>query len=74
MFLRLKAYAVAAGAFLMIVLGAWTAGTLRGRKKAKQRAKDDYIKTRKEIDEADVANSSDDARSKLRERQSKRNL
>jgi len=74
MFARLKLYAMAAGAFIVALLGAWVMGRREGRQRARDKARDAWIDTRKRMDAADTANDASSARDWLRERQSKRDM
>jgi hypothetical protein len=70
--MRLKAAAVAVVGALLALAGVYIAGRKDGRQKAAQDAAEDYIQTRKRMDNAEKPTDPEAARAWLRERQSKR--
>jgi hypothetical protein len=51
---RLKVYAALIGLFITTLAATWFGGRMTGAANAKSKQKDDYIDTRKRMDEVDV--------------------
>jgi dienelactone hydrolase len=68
MMLRLKLWAAAAGAFLMALAAFWFGGRKSAQADAKRKEAEDYVDTRKRIDEVARMSDADAARDWLRER------
>ena len=74
-FLMGSRIARAIGAALIAVLGVLTFGAVKKREGKREARTEDYIKTRKEMDDAEIhGNDPDAARRFLHERQSNRDL
>jgi hypothetical protein len=65
---RLKVYAALIGLFITTLAATWFGGRMAGTAKVKLKQKDDYIETRKRMDEADKFSDADSARDWLRDR------
>ena len=65
---RLKIWLAGAGVFIVALLSIWFGGKKAGRDAAKLEEQDDYIETRKRMDETDVGDDPDMARRWLHER------
>jgi hypothetical protein len=66
--IRLKLWAAAAGAFLMALAAIWFGGRKSAQADAKRKEAEDYVDTRKRIDEVGRMSDADAARDWLRER------
>lgn len=65
---RLKLWLAGIGVFIVALLSIWFGGKKAGQTDAKLEEQDDYIETRKRIDETDVGDDPDMARRWLHER------
>lgn len=68
MIVRLKLWLAGIGAVAIALLSIWFGGRKAGQTDAKMEAQDDYITTRKRMDEAHVGDDPDMARRWLHER------
>lgn len=68
MMLRLKLWLAAAGAFIVALFAAYWNGRRDGKANAEVRELNEYIETRKRIDEVDLGDDPDMARRFLHER------
>ena len=68
MIVRLKLWLAGIGAVVIALLSIWFGGKKAGRTDAKMEAQDDYITTRKRMDEVYVGDDPDMARRWLHER------
>lgn len=66
--LRIKIWLAAAGAFIVALLSIWFGGKKAGKNAAKAEELNEYIETRKRMDEADLGDDPDMARRFLHER------
>ena len=65
---RLKVYAALIGLFITTLAATWFGGRMTGAAKVKSKQKDDYIDTRKRMDEVDVGDDPAVLRDWLRDR------
>lgn len=68
MMLRIKIWLAAAGAVVLALLSTWLGGRRSAKTAAKAKELNEYVETRKRIDEVDGDRNSDDDRDWLRDR------
>lgn len=66
--LRIKIWLAAAGAVVISLLSIWFGGKKAGKNAAKAEELNEYVETRKRMDEVDLGNDPDAARRFLHER------
>jgi hypothetical protein len=69
-FARIKLWLAAAGGVILLIGAAFLSGWTKRGLKAKQDAVEDYVNTRRRIDDADIPADPDGARQWLRDRRS----
>lgn len=65
---RLKAWAIGVGAVLVAIVGAYLRGRSDANAEAHERELNEYVETRRRIDENTIPNNADGARNWLRDR------
>lgn len=71
---KVKLYALAAGAFVLALLGIYWRGRSDEAAAEHERELNEYVETRRRIDEATIPRDASDAHDWLRKRQSDRDL